>query len=331
MILADKIIMLRKKCGYSQEELADKMNVSRQSVSKWESAQSTPDLEKIIRLSEIFNVSTDFLLKDEIEESYATNSDVDDSYPPVRRVSMMEATEFLRIKALSAKRIALAVNVCILSPLVLIFLIMGQESQILDISEEVAIVWGLIVLLLMVSFAVVIFLSCGALTKPYLYLEEEEFETEYGVSGMVKERMKAYSSTYTRYNILGTCICILSTIPLFLTALLQEDGILIIIVLGLALTMIIVGIGVAFFIVGGINQASFEKLLQEGDYARNKKRRNKKFGPLAVCYWVIIVAIYLMISFSFNSWDNSWIIWPVAALVYVALVSLVTAFTNNQQ
>ena len=49
MILADKIINLRKKNGWSQEELANKMDVSRQAVSKWESAQTVPDLQKILQ------------------------------------------------------------------------------------------------------------------------------------------------------------------------------------------------------------------------------------------------------------------------------------------
>ncbi len=67
MIFADKILELRKKNGWSQEDLADKMNVSRQSISKWESAQATPDIAKIIQLSELFGVSTDYLVKDELE------------------------------------------------------------------------------------------------------------------------------------------------------------------------------------------------------------------------------------------------------------------------
>ena len=67
MILADKIIDLRKKAGWSQEELADKLGVSRQSVSKWEGAQSIPDMNKILQLSELFGVSTDYLLKDSME------------------------------------------------------------------------------------------------------------------------------------------------------------------------------------------------------------------------------------------------------------------------
>ena len=54
MIFADKLIALRKQHGLSQEQLAEKLNVSRQSVSKWEGAQSIPDINKIIQLSQIF-------------------------------------------------------------------------------------------------------------------------------------------------------------------------------------------------------------------------------------------------------------------------------------
>ena len=63
MNLSDRIQALRKANGMSQEELADRMGVTRQAVSKWESEQSMPDLDKVIALSEIFEVTTDFLLK----------------------------------------------------------------------------------------------------------------------------------------------------------------------------------------------------------------------------------------------------------------------------
>ena len=68
MILADKIIAERKKNGWSQEELAEKLGVTRQSVSKWEGAQSVPDLQRILEMSKIFGVSTDYLLKDDMED-----------------------------------------------------------------------------------------------------------------------------------------------------------------------------------------------------------------------------------------------------------------------
>ncbi|ERJ82657.1 DNA-binding helix-turn-helix protein [Peptostreptococcaceae bacterium oral taxon 113 str. W5053] len=63
MKIADRIQYLRKTNGISQEELADKVGVSRQAVSKWESEQSLPDLEKIITMSDYFGVTTDYILK----------------------------------------------------------------------------------------------------------------------------------------------------------------------------------------------------------------------------------------------------------------------------
>ena len=63
MNLADRILYLRKKKGISQEELAEQLLISRQAVSKWESGQSAPDLEKIVMLSDYFEVTTDYLLK----------------------------------------------------------------------------------------------------------------------------------------------------------------------------------------------------------------------------------------------------------------------------
>lgn len=63
MDFSEKILTLRKGSNLTQEQLAEKLNVSRQSVSKWESRQAVPELEKIIAMSEVFDVSTDYLLK----------------------------------------------------------------------------------------------------------------------------------------------------------------------------------------------------------------------------------------------------------------------------
>lgn len=63
MNMADRLQYLRKTKGFSQEELADRVGVSRQAVSKWESEQSMPDIEKIVIMSDIFEVTTDYILK----------------------------------------------------------------------------------------------------------------------------------------------------------------------------------------------------------------------------------------------------------------------------
>ena len=91
MILADKIVQLRKKNDWSQEELAAQLNVSRQAVSKWEGAQSVPDLDRILQMSALFGVTTDYLLKDELEAEESSCGEVSD----VRRVSLDEANAYL--------------------------------------------------------------------------------------------------------------------------------------------------------------------------------------------------------------------------------------------
>ena len=94
MTLAEKIMELRKKKGWPQEELAEKLGISRQSVSKWESGASIPDLDKIIVISELFDVSTDYLLKDGIEEPAAKKAGSEEM-PALRKVSAEEADERL--------------------------------------------------------------------------------------------------------------------------------------------------------------------------------------------------------------------------------------------
>ena len=97
MILADKIILLRKKAGWSQEELAAQLNVTRQSVSKWEGAQSVPDMDKVVQMSRLFGVTTDYLLKDEIEEPTPSEA-ADVSEGALRRVSMEEAARYIDMR-----------------------------------------------------------------------------------------------------------------------------------------------------------------------------------------------------------------------------------------
>lgn len=182
MILADKIIDLRKKNGWSQEELAEKLGVSRQAVSKWESAQAIPDLGRVLAMADLFSVTTDYLLRDENEAP--TPAAVEDSAPDssVRRVSMEEASAFLALCRKQAPTRALAVSLCVLSPIPLL-MILSRTGE--GPAAGVGSIIGVVILLLLVVAAVVIFLRQGMESKEYEYLEQEDIETAYGVSGMV--------------------------------------------------------------------------------------------------------------------------------------------------
>ena len=314
MILADKIIDLRKKAGWSQEELAEKLGVSRQSVSKWEGAQSIPDMNKILQLSELFGVSTDYLLKDSMEAAETVPSQDTDA-EDATFVSMEEANAFLSYKAESAPRIALGVLLCILSPIALILLGGAQESGRLAITEMQAAMIGLIVLLLMVAGAVLLFVLTGMKGSKFEYLEKNALDTAYGVSGMVRERMQREESDHTRSIAVGVVLCVLAAIPLFVLLLWRgEDefyG-----VLGVSAILTLAGIGVHILVKASIPWEGYRMLLEEGDYTRDRKRTNRQYAGI---YWCIVTAAYLAVSFLTNRWDMTWIIWPVAAVLFGAV------------
>ena len=333
MIFADKIIELRKKAGWSQEELAVQLGVTRQSVSKWEGAQSVPDLEKIVQMSHLFGVTTDYLLKDEIEtieqpgaRVQADNAAVqtETQTEVLRRVSMEEAAHYLELRLAAAPKMAIATFLSVISPICLFLLIGFSGSSRLGISESMATGMGLCVLLCLVAAAVSIFISCGGKAKDYAFLETEPFETAYGVVGMVKARKEAFKERYTQLNIIGTVLCILAIVPLFLAMCLScSDRIYI---AAFCLLLLLVALGCLAFVYGGTYQHAMEKLLEEGDYTRKNKKAAGAIGKISTIYWLCVTAIFLLYTFGPRGNGQpqySWFIWAIAGVLYGAVIAAV--------
>ena len=331
MILADKIINLRKKNGWSQEELAEKLGVTRQSISKYEGAQSIPDLDKILKLSEIFGVTTDYLIKDELEEEeYAASQmqeNESESDRSVHKVTMEMANEYLQIIDWSAGKTAFATMLCILSPIVLLMLGAMSEMPNYHISENAAAGIGICVLIVLIAIAVTIFILCGMKTKKYEYMEKEDIETAYGVSGMVKEKRDAYHSPYVTQLVIGITCCICSVIPLFGTLAVSESDFYMVSAVCMLLTL--VAIGTYFIVRSAAKMNAVNQLLEEEDYTRQKKHENKKMSGPVMVYWLIATAIYLAWSFTTNDWDRTWIIWPVVGVLFPAFYAIVNGIRKK--
>ena len=326
MILADKIMNERKRMGLSQEELADMLDVSRQSVSKWESAQSTPDLNRIIKMAEIFGVTTDYLLKDEIEhkDPVALPEDAAPVKESVRKVSMEEATEYLKVNAETTPKIAWGVSLCIGSPIIL--LIMTALTEAKGISETLAVAIGVPALLVMVAIAVFTFIMCGRKLEPYEYLKTKEIETAYGVDGMVREKQTRYEKTFTMMVAGGVVLCIIAVIPVLITGfMLDGTGKEYIIVYMVALLLAIIATGVQLMIRGGATMDAYKALLQEGDYSMEGKKATKFGDKIGAIYWPIVVAIYLLWSFLTMRWEITWLVWPVAGVLFGAICGIAKA------
>ena len=330
MILAEKISEERKKNGWSQEELAEKLSVSRQSVSKWESGQSVPDLNRILEMARIFGVTTDYLLKDEIEE--AENVDgfkSTESSKKLRKVTMEEADEFLRIKTKTSPIIAFGVSLCVASAAPLIALIGLSESRRIGITEDFASGIGVAILLVMVAVAVFLFILSGRESSKYEFLGKEEIETEYGVDGIVREKKNGFSGKFTISVGIGVVLCILSCVPLMLCAGINaKDDI---VVISVSILLLIVAVAVNLFVRVGIVNSSFDVLLQEGDYTVKKKKEAPVVGAVMLVYWLIFVAIYLGWSFPTGKWDISWVVWPIAGVLSPIVALITRMFVNKKE
>ena len=330
MIFADKLIEERKRNGWSQEELADKLQVSRQSVSKWESAQSIPDINRILQLADLFGVSTDYLLKD-TQTRPGENGEIVESVEgllDVRKVSMEEANQYLSFREKFSSLVAMAVSLCVLSPVVLIILAGFSEDGVFGVSENLAAGVGVITLLLMVAVAVYIFIRYGMAEQKYDYLEKSAIDTEYGVAGMVREKKNAYQEVYSKGIAIGVILCVLSVIPLLISAFISAPDYIVCSMVGVLLT--IIAIAVHIFVRVGMIQGSFDRLLEEGDYSVGKKKKSPVIEGVATIFWLLATAIYLGFSFATERWEITWIVWPIAGVLFGVVITITKMIIKDQ-
>ena len=328
MILAEKIMEERKKNGWSQEELADKLGVSRQSVSKWESAQSVPDLQRILEMSRLFNVSTDYLLKDE-EESRPASPVTEESGKELRRLSMEEANDFLAENSSFAGKIATGCLICVSCPIPLIAIMALQKAEVIGLSENSAGALGVIALLLFVAISLIFFIPAGLSIGKWEWLENEVFDTEYGVDGMVRTKSEKFKKHFVRAITGGTILTHLGVIALFVGAVIDEENEPLLMGL-LCVLLFCVGVGAFLIVNAGIITDGYSKLLQEGDYTKEAKN-NTLLKGVAPLYWTIATAIYLGWSFLADSWHISWIVWVIAGVLYGGLSAVITQIQNNKK
>lgn len=318
MILADKIIELRRKSGMSQEELAEKLNVSRQSVSKWESAASIPDLTRILEMSRLFGVTTDYLLKDEAESPEYTPDEPERGV----RLTLADAQDYLAGTRAFSRTTAVAVYLFILAPAVLIALAVFSTRGLIPLTEDAAAAAGVIALFLMVAVGLAILLPRAIRYQRYSSLKDTPFELAYGVEGVIREQAAAFEPVFTQTVTVSVILFVLSVVPLFLPILMgRQDAVDFMI----PLLFVIAGAGVYLLIPKGLEKSAFDTLLRENSASPREREREKTEDAVGAVYWPVVIAVYLGWSFWTGKWGVTWVVWPVAALLFAAVVSAVHA------
>lgn len=336
MVLAEKIALLRRRQGWSQEELADRLDISRQAVSKWEGGSSVPELDKIVKMSELFGVTTDYLLKTEEEPAApaaciapaAEPAPLSGSIPrsDLRQVSRAEAEGYLALVEQLRGRIALGVGLFILSPTALLLLGAWTDGTL---REDFAAGVGVIAILVMVALGLVLVVPAGMRLDEYAFLEKEDFTLAPGVAESVEQLRAVYAPVFRRSVTVGVALCVLSVVPLMAAMALHASDLAAVACIDLLLAT--VAVAVQPLIRAGMVQGSFDKLIQQGDYTPERKRMSRKSSWFAGSYWCLATAVYLGWSFWADAWRTSWIVWPVAGVLFAALNIALEAWIGRRQ
>ena len=379
MLLSEKIMSLRKRNGWSQEELAQQLGVSRQSVSKWESMASMPDIQKIMAMSELFGVSTDYLLRDELEELPATaiaadyaassvqsgssdpaaastvgsttdstdggtvgesstdNASTSKTVAPKLSVSLDTATEYLDAIARTSRPTAGAITLFILGPALLVSLATYSEDALyfdpMHISPDAMGIAGICIMMLFIAAGVGLLILQDMKLAKFKQLKEASLELQYGVEAAVRRRAESTESLRYVQQAAGVCLTILSAIP-FLIASYYGTGLTF--ALGFFVAAILVSFGVYLLVYSGILRDGYRVLLQEGDFSHDEKSNKRdsksaalKYRPIARAYFGTITLLYVGYSFITKDWKSSWIIWPVSALLYHIIISILNALKKK--
>ena len=310
MTLGEKLSSLRKKQCWSQVELAEKLNVSRQSVSKWESDLSVPDIDKIIKLSEIYSVSTDYLLKSAVPETKEETEN--ESQPKVRELSSDEQNRYIEESQKGSWKIALGVLLCIISPVPMLLL-----AEI--VSENMAGGIGISALLILIAAAVALFIIEGFKLEKFNYLDKEPIELSPSDKDEIKKIKAEFEPKWRSSIVIGVILFITSVVPIILYGVSDYKN-----TAYAAVTMLcFIAVGVFIIVYRSIVLGCYNKLLEEGDYTREKKESRNKNALISSIYWSVVLAIYLLWSFLTFKWHFTWIIWPVAAVLYGVLILII--------
>jgi MFS family permease len=204
-----------------------------------------------------------------------------------------------------------------------------QELGRISLSEGQAAGIGVLVLMCLVGAAVALFIITGMKLGRFSYIQEDALDTAYGVSGLARDRKENYRERHTMMLTVGIVLCVLSCVPIFISMIVATSDLLT--VLSVCILLIMIAIGVFMIVSTSMVQDTYDALLEEGDYTRQKKQASRHYGYIYGIYWLAAVAIFLLISFTTDSWDRSWIVWPIAGVGCGILAGILQGVANRKK
>ena len=252
MVLGEKITELRKRSGLSQEQFGDRIGVSRQAVSKWEMSQTTPDLNKIMAVAEFFGVSTDFLLKDELDMSDLT-SGVTPDISGKQTVSIEEVQAYLTSTRTTTRGIIISIILFFLSPVPGILLSLTGNESLTTV--------GAIIQILLLIIAVIALILAVKKTSGFSFLKSSDAELAYGVRGVVEEYKNGFDHTHLLGIIIGVILLIASVLPMMVCSFFTDTNDLLI-VLCAVIMLLMIAFGICSIVYVCAINSGFKRILK---------------------------------------------------------------------
>ena len=297
MSFGEKLQQLRKEKGLSQEDLAHQLNVSRQAVSKWESQNGYPEIEKMILISDLFQVSLDYLMKKDYEEHE------NETISSFHLMTQQNIEDYLHFK----KSFALRIGSSVLLMIVGLFI----AALCADTSYQSIGVFGF---LIMVGIGVFFIIMTTLLKESKFKIENEEIKIAFNDLQNLQEQYQHFHKYFTLAIAGGVLLIIVSLacIVLLHETFPQYENIL-----G-AQFLLCIGIAVFLFIYFGILKDTYQFLIHNKAYMKAKKKE-QQIENIYAFTMPLAAILYMIMGFTQNWWHPGWVIFPLAVFVSMGI------------
>lgn len=296
MKFGEKLQKLRKEKGISQEELAHQLNVSRQAVSKWENESGYPEMEKLLMIGNIFQVSMDYLLK---EEPTALSNEDEQEYYASREV----VRGYLNRDKKDTMRLGIGVMFFVLSGLpVLLF---PKQEDLMSVFTMVMIVIGIIIMIML-----------GMAEEPYAQIEKEPLFFDHD---FLKELKKEYAMQKKKYIFL-ICMGIVMIFAACILALIVDDVLHMDDELFSPIYMLCIGMSIYMFIYASCRMHAYEILVDNAKHIQNKNKRDWLYGITIGIGVVIYIGLGML--YGGIAWNSGWVIPVILGMLTYAYIRM---------
>lgn len=313
MTFGENLQFLRKRAGLTQEDLAEQMEISRQSVSKWESNSAYPEMDAILRLCDLFGTDMDTLLRGDVSRRFGE-----------------DAAGYDKHMNTFSKAIAGGVGLILLGVTVLMFLLIGAQG---DAETAISPIIGTAFLLICITVAVAIFIVSG--------MGHDRFQKKHPAIQpfYTEEQIDAYERRFPlliAFPVVLILIGVVIQVAIVLVPELLKTGTtdqweL----LGTAILLLCITVAVTVLVWAGIQKDKYdiEKYNRQCQRDLNPTPEQKRLDQLTAAVWgagmVLATALFLLLGFGRELWASASVIYPVAALLCAAVTILLRRNDDN--